>query len=94
MVLLNLSGVSIDMKHLGADSFIIGTRRLLQMFPIKQKCHTTAPFLDNQNYSIWSNLNIFLPMCSRPGMQIHKLHNGLSKKMTSFKHFNYEKKLL
>ena len=93
MVLLNLSWVSIDMKLLGADSFIIGTRRLLQMFPIKQKCHTTAPFLDNQNYSIWSNLEYFFTNVQQ-AWYANKLHNGLSKKMTSFKHFNYEKKLL
>jgi hypothetical protein len=40
------------------------------MFPIKQKCHTTAAFLDNQKKLIWSSLEIFLPLCSRPGVQI------------------------
>ena len=46
------SGVWIDMKVLRAHSFILGTRKLWRSFPIKQKCHTTAAFLDNQNYSI------------------------------------------
>jgi hypothetical protein len=58
------------MKVLGADSLILGTRKLLRMFPIKQKCHTTAAFLDNQKNLIWSSLEIFLPLCSRPGVQI------------------------
>ena len=66
---LSRSGVWIGMKVLGADSFILGTRKLWRIFPIKQKCHTTAAFWDNQNYSIYSSLDIFLPMCSRPGLQ-------------------------
>ena len=49
---LSRSGVWIGMKVLGADSFILGTRKLWRIFPIKQKCHTTAAFWDNQNYSI------------------------------------------
>ena len=59
------------MKVLGVDSFILGTRKLWRIFPIKQKCHTTAAFLENQNYPIYSSLDIFLPMCSRPGLQGH-----------------------
>jgi hypothetical protein len=30
----------------------------------------TAAFLKNQKFSIWSSLDIFLPLCSRPGVQI------------------------
>ena len=78
------------MKVLGADLFILGTRKLLWMFPIKQKCHTTAAFLDNQKSSIWSSLEIFLPLCSRAWCA-NKLHNGLSKKLSGFKHFYYKK---
>ena len=68
---LSRSGVWIGMKVLGADSFILGTRKLWGIFLIKQKCHMTAAFLDNQNYSIFSSLDIFLPMCSRPGVQVN-----------------------
>ena len=64
------SGVWIGVKVLGADSIILGTRKLWQMFPIKQKCHRTAAFLDNPNFSIWSSLEIFLPLWNRPGVQI------------------------
>ena len=52
MYTLCRSGVWIHMKVLGANSFILGIRKLWRSFPIKQKCHTTAAFLDNQNYSI------------------------------------------
>ena len=86
------SEVWIGMKVLGTDSFILGTRKLLWMFPIKQKCHTTAAFLDNQKSSIWSSMEIFLPLCSRAWCA-NKLHNGLSKKLSGFKHFYYKKKL-
>ena len=58
------------MKVLGANSFILGTRKLWRSFPIKQKCHMTAAFLDTPNFSIWSNLDIFLPLCIFPGVQI------------------------
>jgi hypothetical protein len=44
------SGVRIGMKVLGTDSIILGIRKLWQMFPIKQKFHTTAAFLDNPNF--------------------------------------------
>ena len=64
------SGVWIGVKVLGADPFILGTGKLLWIFPIKQKCHMTAAFLHNQNFSIWSSLDLFLPMCSRPDVQI------------------------
>ena len=64
------SRVWIGMKVLGADSIILGTRKLWWMFPIKQKCHTTAAFLYNPNFSIWSCLEIFLPICNSPGVQI------------------------
>ena len=44
------------MKVLGADSIILGTRKLWQMFPIKQKsyaCH--GSFFDDQNVSTLVN---------------------------------------
>ena len=37
-------GVWIGMKVLGSDSIILGTRKLWQMFPIKQKLNITAAF--------------------------------------------------
>ena len=39
------------MKVLRADSIILGSRKLLQIFPIKQKFDTTAAFLDNPKIS-------------------------------------------
>ena len=53
------------MKVLGANSFILGTRKLWRSFPIKQKFDTTAAFWDKPKCSIFPNLDIFLPMCSR-----------------------------
>ena len=41
---LSRSGVWIGMKVLGADSIILGTRKLWWMFPIKQKLNITAAF--------------------------------------------------
>ena len=38
------SGVWIGMKVLGADSIILGTRKVWWMFPIKQKLNITAAF--------------------------------------------------
>ena len=41
------------MKVLVADSrYILGTRKLWPMFPIRQKIYTTAAFLDNPNFSM------------------------------------------
>ena len=54
----------IGMKVLGTDSIILGIRKLWWMFPIKQKYHTTAAFLDNLNFWIKSSLNVFLPLCN------------------------------
>ena len=65
----------------------LGTRKL---FPINQKCQMTAAFLDNQKSSIWSSLVIFLPLFSRAWCA-NKLHNGLTKKLSGFKHFYYKK---
>ena len=53
------SGVWIGMKVLGADSIILGTRKLWWMFPIKQKLNTTAAFWDKPKCSIFPNLDIF-----------------------------------
>ena len=61
------SGVQIGMKVLGTDSIILGIRKLWRMFPIKQKFHTMAAFLDNPIFSIWSSLD-FLPLCNGPGV--------------------------
>jgi hypothetical protein len=47
------------MKVLGADSFILGTRKLLWMFQIKQKCHKTASILDNQKFHFGQVWRIF-----------------------------------
>ena len=44
------SRIWIGMKVLGADSIILGTRKLWRMFPIKQKFHTTAAFLDRSKH--------------------------------------------
>ena len=48
------SKVWIGMKVLQPNSIILGTRKLWWIFPIKQKFDTTAAFLDNPNFSIWS----------------------------------------
>ena len=58
------SKVWIGMKVLGTNSLILGTRKFWQIFPIKQKFDTTAAFLDNPNFSIWSNLVMFLRVFS------------------------------
>ena len=60
------SGVWICMKVLGTNSIILVMRKLWRMFPIQQKFHTTAAFLDNSNF--WS-LDVFLPLCNRPGVK-------------------------
>ena len=52
------------MKVLQANSIILGTRKLCQIFPIKQKFDTMAAFLDNPNFSIWSILGMFLTVFS------------------------------
>ena len=41
---LCISGTWIGMKFLGVDSIILGTRKLVWMFPIKQKLNITALF--------------------------------------------------
>ena len=48
-------GVWIDMKFLGADSFVLGNKKLLRIFPIKQL------FSDNQKFSNWSSLDFLTP---------------------------------
>ena len=53
------SKVWTGMKVLQANSIILGTRKLWRIFPIKQKFATTAAFLDNPNFSIWSILEMF-----------------------------------
>jgi hypothetical protein len=71
------------MKVLGADSIILGTKKLRRMFPIKQKLHTMAAFLDNQFFSIWSSLDGFFTVVQQAWCG-NKLHNGLSKKIVWF----------
>ena len=80
----------IGMKGFGADSIILGTRKLCRMFPIKQKCHTTTAFLDNPKFSIWSSL-VFVFTSVQQACRANKLHNELSNNLASFKHFCYKK---
>ena len=71
------SKVWIGMKVLQANSIILSTRKLWWIFPIKQKFDTTASFLDNQTFSIWSSLVMFLTVfskCKYLGCTIVKKH--------------------
>ena len=43
-------------ESLGDRFFYSRYQKLWQIFAMKQKCHTTAAFLDNPNFSIWTNL--------------------------------------
>ena len=83
------SGVWIDMKVLGADSFILDTRKLWRMFPIKQIFHRTAAFLDN--YWIYSSLDVFYHCVTGLVWKNVAECNGLSKKLSGFKYFYYKK---
>ena len=79
------SGVWIGMKVLGANSIILGTRKLWWMFPIKQKLNITAAFFHTirvikmfkTRQFFW--LSIVQFPCP-PGLLIRLLHIG--KKMS------------
>ncbi len=92
------SGVWIGMKVLGADSSILGTRKLWWMFPIKQKLNITAAFFHTirvikmfkTRQFFW--LSIVQFPCP-PGLLIRLLHIG--KKMSKFgkiEHFGLSQK--
>ena len=77
------SGDWIGMKVLGGDRIILDTRKLWQMIPIKQKCHTTATFLDNQIFQfgqIWRFFTV-----------VHQTAQWTIKKTDLFKTFSYKK---
>ena len=45
------------------------------MFPIKKKYDTTAAFLDNPNFSIWTNLGYFLTVFFKVLEWLHNFSN-------------------
>ena len=50
----------------GHSSYVtaLGVRKLWQIFPIKQKFHAIAAFLDIPNFWIWSSLDVFTIHCA------------------------------
>ena len=72
-------------EYSNLDSIILGTRKLWWIFPIKQKFDTTAAFLDNSKYSIWSRLTVF---SLKTFQRASRLHNG-HKTIPNFDSFEY-----
>ena len=70
-----------DMKVLGADLIILGTRLFRRMFLIKQKFDTTAAYLENQNNFNFVNFwELF-----------RQVRCKLCPILTKLKHFYYRK---